>query len=905
MAYGFDDSTVVLPYTNLTKAASNSVGFSNCFSFTNPKYSDMGVTGKAWDDDLALVVEYFDGTTRTKLTKTTEWLISSNTVTLYVKPSSISDASWAAGSFTGKSITLWWRSDAGQDYSGESRLALSPQAIAAQLDKTTRMAVAAIEAANRSIQIHPSNTTAFNVDPKAIPSASAIIPPGVKGGKVLGWDSATEKLTYVVNAALGGFSEATPTTMMQRDIAGNSKVAEPTDSAHIATKNYVDNTATAVNTLRAAADATHAALTTAHGAVSTATASTIVMRDGSSRARVATPSDAQDIANKAYVDNAGGAVASFIVGSTVDNDTTFGKLFADGAVTVPVSGYTSAVDAPGTQGSLVATFNGSSPLAGTYDLKLAKGTGASIKGTGWSVDFTVSPAYLGTVWQIAFPYYMDTAALDNNWQVFVFATASIGGAVVGSVIPLSDQYLHPTTAPTPNQFFATFFPTTAVTYRLILMYTATDTTACNVNLDNVTVSRMTIPNAAAVGGWTAYTPPAGFNNLPGSWAVAQWRRVGSNIHINAKYLASGAASGAVLLSMSSLLPAGLTANMATIMFPITATKNSVTDWSGTWDGTAFYGPNGQTQWIASVPFTWASADFVSFDFTVPIAQWTTNVNLATDFTEYAWNTTLTTVSDTGGANNGYGTDGVAVQSFAPSATATVAKRVVFRRPFGPTDLPVLEFKINGTWTPIENTAYGFQANDAGTAYSGAQARPASGGVAIDVNFCNTAFPGSTWASEVSTGLQAWRVRKVSNGNMAETPPVVRAEYTYSGGAVVVGATAIFTCATKFEDTHSAYNGATGYFTAPISGVYSVELQTTASAATTSLAQFFGYIYKQAAFFKQIALTLVMPNQAGCQLQGTGTVRVLAGETISLWVAQSSNTAGNYNGGRVVFTRIGA
>lgn len=119
---------------------------------------------------------------------------------------------------------------------------------------------------------------------------------------------------------------ATPDTLVLRDGSGRAKIAAPSASDDIARKAEVD---------------THAALTNPHSATSLATASRLVLRDGSGRARFATPSNVDDAATKGYVDDAvSGAAGPHIeakavaFGGSSTASVTWGTAFA----TTPVIG---------------------------------------------------------------------------------------------------------------------------------------------------------------------------------------------------------------------------------------------------------------------------------------------------------------------------------------------------------------------------------------------------------------------------------------------------------------------------------------------------------------------------------------------------------------------------------------
>jgi hypothetical protein len=101
-----------------------------------------------------------------------------------------------------------------------------------------------------------------------------------------------------VSAGTGAVGTSAPTanTVVKRDASGRAQVAAPSATADIATKGYADTAASsAVSGITNVADLS---ASTANN-----TASTLVKRDASARAKFADPSAAQDAATKNYVDN--------------------------------------------------------------------------------------------------------------------------------------------------------------------------------------------------------------------------------------------------------------------------------------------------------------------------------------------------------------------------------------------------------------------------------------------------------------------------------------------------------------------------------------------------------------------------------------------------------------------------
>ena len=115
------------------------------------------------------------------------------------------------------------------------------------------------------------------------------------------------KVTSHIDATTGvhgATSEATASKLIIRDSAGRAQVESPSEDNDIANKAYVDDLVSGdAGAVQQALDEHIAKTTGVHGAVSTATASKIIIRDGSGRAQVTSPSADNDIANKTYVDN--------------------------------------------------------------------------------------------------------------------------------------------------------------------------------------------------------------------------------------------------------------------------------------------------------------------------------------------------------------------------------------------------------------------------------------------------------------------------------------------------------------------------------------------------------------------------------------------------------------------------
>ncbi|HSW65340.1 MAG TPA: hypothetical protein VLH56_18835 [Dissulfurispiraceae bacterium] len=532
---------------------------------------------------------------------------------------------------------------------------------------------------------------------------------------------------------------------------------------------------------------------------------------------------------------------------------------------------------------------------------------APASGTGRYIDIALSdldPVDVGRTWSVEFSYKLGTNA-DDLVALYLYN---------GSVeTPLSLGNL-PYAGGTLSTAVATVIPTTTLTGQY-LRFKFKDNAAATFYVAKVTVGPQSVAIGAAIGNWVSYTPTVlGAGTVTVNYA--HWRREGDSIRISASYT-TGVNSALNTLSIPSgltidvakmplinsnyygagaatILPTGVGTAVLPAVVSATASVLVITAISG---GAAIGGGAG------AIP----SSANITFNVTVPISQWTSNVNLTSDFQEFAYNTSSTDADDL--VSFGYGQEG----SLIPNITGTSGKtkRVKFQRPIQSTDNLILEVydPTYKKWLNFINRVAPYARN--GVVEYGNRlfiiddysVNVMFGGGGYESSGGSFAATGSQWSTLYAAGWK-WRVRKISNGNMAEVPPTVRAEYT-SANSVVPGATSLVQFNTKVEDTHNCVTtGANWKFTAPIDGIYHVDAYGIASVASTTTGWINTFIYKTGAMTYMIGRSPIFASSCGADFVGSGTIRLKAGDYIHLAVGAAGNTNGNFADRRILITRIG-
>lgn len=443
-----------------------------------------------------------------------------------------------------------------------------------------------------------------------------------------------------------------------------------------------------------------------------------------------------------------------------DGNVTGWATYADAAATTPVDG---------TGGSPNVTFaiSSSTPLRGTYSGLFTKDA-ANRQGQGASYAFSINRSDRSKPLSISFDFEnLSGTYASGDLAVYIYdVTNSI--LITPSSVNIAGG---------AGSFIASFVTTTSTSYRLILHIATANTSAYTVGVDNFKVGPQEVLLGMAGSDWQAYTPTIGSLGSGGTATnTGFWRRVGDTLEVHFSFTKDATAgTGTGLVSIG--LPAGLVGDTTKIRNANQVSAVGVAHFiSGAprvlwWQsgGADILISDNAGDYARGTAFT-ANSTFTGV-FSMPIANWSSNVQMADRALEsYSSNSSTTDADDT--TSFAYGIAGSLIPTITATATSgTRTKRVRFDSPIQATDRIVIEIaESGGPWKPVESTAGYSPTTYAASLTYGITADVVAGSTTdVDVTFgrggritsgATYAIAGASYPRNVT---DRWRVRKVSGG----------------------------------------------------------------------------------------------------------------------------------------------
>lgn len=335
----------------------------------------------------------------------------------------------------------------------------------------------------------------------------------------------------------------------------------------------------------------------------------------------------------------GTGAREYISNTNAESATTGWNTYADAAATSPVDGTGGSA----TNLTFTRTTTAGEIIRETASFKLAKAA-ANAQGMGVSTDFSVDlqdrsggPIYL------SFDYLAGTGYTSGDVKVFVYDVTS------STLISVQDSQGTAGAVPAGNtRFTGVFYPVSSASssYRLILHFTTTSTTAYSFIFDTAHAGGANLIPGAIVTDWQSYTPTwtaSTTNPSLGNGSIqGKYRRVGSNIEVSIMVVfGSTTTFGSGIFYFS--LPSGVAID--TSRLSQTGTLQAPIGMVGAYDGAknitgtatiansgtnllAAYGP-GTTSWTSTAPSTWTSNGFIGLSASLPIVGWTSGAQMST------------------------------------------------------------------------------------------------------------------------------------------------------------------------------------------------------------------------------------------------------------------------------------
>jgi len=564
------------------------------------------------------------------------------------------------------------------------------------------------------------------------------------------------------------------------------------------------------------------------------------------------------------------------------------------------------------------------PLAGSYSMLLTKAA-ANAQYQGFiSAPLTIDREDVAKVLYGSFSYEVISGTVDfsgtstQTYEIWIYNTVS--GAWIQ---PAGYRGMNQSSGTGKVVFsFQTDGTFANNSYRIAVITQQTGAGAIVVEFDDFELGPSAIVTGAVMTDWQSYTPTVTYNT-GGATNVThygKYRRVGDSVEILVSSVFSN--TSAAFTRPIYSLPAGLVIDTAKLLnsnygamtdgaVGFARANNSATN---AYPGTAAY--NSTTSFFAhafnastadvsyselsnTVPFTFNVGDSIEVHVKVPIAGWSSTVQVSSD--------TDTRVVACKASTSGIQSVPTFTWTKCTSLTASIidthgafvsgSQRIVFPVSGFYTVFCSATFAANGTGS----RAVGFTINNAAIPSEGGAGQ---NGSAVDLL-------ASTYQSIISVKAGDYielGVYQSSGGNLNLTggflmvqrisgPSAITATETvaaryYTGAAPSISNGTIVNFVTKDYDTHNAVTtGASWKFTAPVSGKYSIKAILSTSVSVTPMDRWFLMVYKNGALDQYIGVARAWSTTtAVLNPFGSCEINLNAGDYIDLRVDSTTGAA---------------
>lgn len=630
---------------------------------------------------------------------------------------------------------------------------------------------------------------------------------------------------------------------------------------------------------------------------------------------------------KAYIDNgtdliavgsgSGGAVNLITDGDAENATSSIFIPYADAAASRPVDGVGSSAD-------VTTAVTSTAPLTGAKSFTITKDA-VNRQGQGWSIPFTVPLSMQAKVLQIEVDYIV-------NSGTFVAGSSSADSDVIWYLYDITNSTLiEPSSikvlssSSTLSDKFRSTFQTSATgtSYRLIAHVATTSAAAYELKVE-ASVSPSVYVYGTPITDWASYT-----TGCTGAWVTnttysCKKRRVGDNYEYNIKLATSGAPTATALLinipdtvdtakinstlSYASALENSSIAYDSGNGYPVKVSYYSTTQVAVTNNASP------QALVAHNVPFTFGAGDEINIRFSLPIVGLSSSVQMSdsadtrlmtarykTAAGQSIPNSTFTIV-DFG--TKDFDTHGLVTTGASWKFTAIssgyfrIGTHIRVSTALNAVNFAARIYKNGAAGPAIADTSTDNSASGRGD-ITGSTIVELVAGDYVDIRVVQNSGGAVTLLSDAD--YVYIDIEKLSGPSAIAASESVNLSYSSNTSGSIGTSATLQSFTTKVYDSHGAWSGSV--FTAPIAGKYRISTNIlTANVALGTTQELNALVYKNGSLYRRLDTKHGTGNGQSYGVQGSTTIDLLSGETLSIY-GQSAVATTQQGGGTFTFITI--